>query len=74
MVTITIIEDEKDGVEREPTEQEVFERIAKDINEGNKVYACMNDLRVMEETNTIISSDCRMQAISRLFLENMKIN
>ncbi len=34
----------------------------------------MNDLRVMEETNTIISSDCRMQAISRLFLENMKIN
>lgn len=54
------IEDEKDGVECEPTEQEVFERIAKDINEGNKVYACMilsHDLRVMEETNTIIQSD-----------------
>ena len=54
------IEDEKDGVEREPTEHEVFERIAKDINEGNKVYACMtlsHDLCVMEETNTIIQSD-----------------
>lgn len=52
-----IIEDEKDGVEREPTEQEVFERIAKDINEGNKVYACMilsHDLCVMKDTNTII--------------------
>lgn len=55
-----IIEDEKDGVEREPTEQEVFERIAKDINEGNKVYACMilsHDLCVMKDTNTIIQSD-----------------
>ena len=54
------IEDEKDGVECEPTEQEVFERIAKDINEGNKVYACMKlsqDLCVMEETNTIVQSD-----------------
>ena len=54
------IEDEKDGVECEPTELEVFERIAKDINEGNKVYACMKlsqDLCVMEETNTIIQSD-----------------
>lgn len=30
------IEDEKDGVEREPTEHEVFERIAKDINEAIK--------------------------------------
>lgn len=54
------IEDEKDGVEREPTEHEVFERIAKDINEGNKVYACMtlsHGLCVMEDTNTTIQSD-----------------
>ena len=54
------IEDEKNGVECEPTEQEVFERIAKDINEGNKVYACMKlsqDLCVMEETNTIVQID-----------------
>ena len=54
------IEDEKDGVEREPTEQEVFERIAKDIADGNKVYACMmlsQNLCVMEDTNTTIQSD-----------------
>lgn len=54
------IEDEKDGLEREPTEQEVFERIAKDIADGNKVYACMKlsqDLCVMEDTNTTIQSD-----------------
>ncbi len=54
------IEDEKDGVERKPTEQEVFERIAKDIADGNKVYACMmlsQDLCVMEDTNTTIQSD-----------------
>lgn len=54
------IEDEKDGVEREPTEQEVFERIAKDIADGNKVYACMmlsQNLCVMEHTNTTIQSD-----------------
>lgn len=54
------IEDEKDGVEREPTEHEVFERIARDIADGNKVYACMKlsqDLCVMEDTNTTIQSD-----------------
>lgn len=29
------------GEEREPTEQEVFNRINKDLSEGNEVYACM---------------------------------
>ena len=54
------IEDEKDGGEREPTEQEVFEHIAKDIADGNKVYACMmlsQNLCVMEDTNTTIQSE-----------------
>lgn len=32
---------EESGEEREPTEQEVFERINKDLSEGNEVYACM---------------------------------
>lgn len=33
--------DEDSGEEREPTEQEVFNRITKDLSEGNEVYACM---------------------------------
>ena len=32
---------EESGEEREPTEQEVFNRINKDLSEGNEVYACM---------------------------------
>lgn len=36
----TIIDDES-GEEREPTEQEVFDRIAKDLAEDKEVYACM---------------------------------
>lgn len=32
---------EESGEEREPTEQEVFDRINKDLSEGNEVYACM---------------------------------
>lgn len=37
-----VIEDEDgEDAEREPTEQEVFERITKDLAEGDEVYACM---------------------------------
>lgn len=32
---------EESGEEREPTEQEVFNRINKDLSEGDEVYACM---------------------------------
>ena len=32
---------EESGEEREPTEQEIFNRIAKDLAEDNEVYACM---------------------------------
>lgn len=35
-------EDEESGEFREPTEQEVFDRISHDIAEGNEVYACMH--------------------------------
>ena len=35
------IEDEESGEEREPTEQEIFNRIAKDLAEDSEVYACM---------------------------------
>lgn len=34
-------DDEETGEEREPTEQEIFNRIAKDLAEDNEVYACM---------------------------------
>ena len=36
------VEDEESGEEREPTEQEVFDRIAKDIADDKEVYACMH--------------------------------
>ena len=35
------IEDDESGEEREPTEQEIFNRIAKDLAEDSEVYACM---------------------------------
>lgn len=35
------IEDEESGEEREPTEQEIFNRITKDLAEDSEVYACM---------------------------------
>lgn len=35
------IVDAESGEERKPTEQEVFDRITKDLAEGKEVYACM---------------------------------
>lgn len=49
------IDDEETGEEREPTEQEIFERITKDLSEGKEVYACMelsSDWEVQERANT----------------------
>lgn len=46
---------EESGEEREPTEQEVFDRIAKDLAEDSEVYACMyiaNDWRVQRNAKT----------------------
>lgn len=51
---------EESGEEREPTEQEVFDRINKDLSEGNEVYACMilaNDFRVQRNAKTSLLCD-----------------
>lgn len=54
------IEDEESGDEREPTEQEIFDRIAKDLSEDSEVYACMyiaNDWCVQERATTTMRTD-----------------
>lgn len=51
---------EESGEEREPTEQEVFERITKDLAEGNEVYACMgiaDDWSVQEKAATTMCTN-----------------
>lgn len=55
----TIVDDETDE-EREPTEQEIFERITKDLAEGKEVYACMilsNDFDVQEHAKTNLKTN-----------------
>lgn len=56
-----VIEDEDgEDSEREPTEQEVFERITKDLAEGDEVYACMqiaNDWSVQENAATTMRTN-----------------
>lgn len=56
-----VIEDEYgEDSEREPTEQEVFERITKDLAEGDEVYACMqiaNDWSVQENSATTMRTN-----------------
>lgn len=50
----TIVDDES-GEERNPTEQEMFDRIAKDLAEGKEFYACMmlaNDWCVQRNAKT----------------------
>lgn len=54
------IDDEETGEEREPTEQEIFEHITKDLQEGKEVYACMElspDWEVQERANTHLTTD-----------------
>lgn len=54
------IDDEETGEEREPTEQEIFERITKDLSEGKKVYACMelsSDWEVQERAKTHLTTN-----------------
>ena len=51
---------EEGGEERKPTEQEVFDRIAKDLAEDKEVYACMqiaNDWRVQRNAKTNLLCD-----------------
>lgn len=55
-----IIEDEETGEGREPTEQEIFDRITKDLSEGKEVYACMilsNDFDVQEHAKTNLKTN-----------------
>lgn len=54
------IVDEESGEERKPTEQEIFDRITKDLAEGKEVYACMilaNDFRVQRNAKTNLLCD-----------------
>lgn len=54
------LEDDESGEERKPTEQEVFQRISKDIADGKEVYACMtlaNDWRVQRNAKTNLLCD-----------------
>lgn len=55
----TIVDDETDE-EREPTEQEIFEHITKDLAEGKEVYACMilsDDFDVQEHAKTNLKTN-----------------
>lgn len=54
------IDDEETGEEREPTEQEIFEHITKDLSEGKEVYACMelsSDWEVQERAKTHLTAN-----------------
>lgn len=58
--SIYTIDDEETGEEREPTEQEIFEHIAKDLSEGKKVHACMElspDWEVQERAKTNLKTN-----------------
>lgn len=58
--SIYTIDDEETGEEREPTEQEIFEHITKDLSEGNEVYACMelsSDWEVQERAKTNLKTN-----------------
>lgn len=49
-----------DGEEREPTEQEIFDRIAKALADGETVHACMeimDGLYIAKEYNTVMHTD-----------------
>ena len=53
-------DDEETGEEVEPTEQEIFERITKDLAEGKEVYACMilsDDFDVQEHAKTHLKTN-----------------
>ena len=55
----TIVDDDS-GEERNPTVQEMFDRIAKDLADGKEVYACMtlaNDWCVKKNAKTNLLGD-----------------
>ncbi len=68
----TIVDDETDE-ERDPTEQEIFERITKDLAEGKEVYACMilsEDFDVQEHTKTNLKTNFYVHQIVYTMHEN----
>lgn len=68
----TIVDDETDE-EREPTEQEIFERITKDLAEGKEVYACMilsEDFDVQEHAKTNLKTNFYVHQIVYTMHEN----
>lgn len=57
---IYTIYDEETGEERDPTEQEIFEHITKDLSKGKEVYACMelsSDWEVQKRTKTNLKTN-----------------
>lgn len=68
-----IIEDEETGEGREPTEQEIFDRITKDLAEGKEVYACMilsEDFDVQEHAKTNLKTNFYVHQIVYTMHEN----
>lgn len=54
------LEDDESGEERKPTEQEIFDRITKDLADDKEVYACMqiaNDWCVQRNAKTNLLCD-----------------
>lgn len=66
-------DDDETGEEREPTEQEIFERITKDLAEGKEVYACMilsDDFDVQEHAKTNLKTNFYVHQIVYTMNEN----
>lgn len=54
------VENEETGEEREPTEQEIFDRITTTLADGETVFACMeimDGLYIAKEYNTVMHTD-----------------
>lgn len=70
-------DDEETGEEVEPTEQEIFERITKDLAEGKEVYACMilsEDFDVQEHAKTNLKTNFYVHQIVYTMNENKIVN
>lgn len=66
-------DDDETGEEREPTEQEIFERITKDLAEGKEVYACMelsSDWEVQERAKTHLKTNFYVGQMVYLMRDN----
>lgn len=67
------VEDEETGEEREPTEQEIFDRITAALADGEIVFACMklmDGLHVEVKTNTNLRSEFYVHQLVYTMHEN----